>query len=119
MLEVWSHGPDVATMNPRGHVNLGWKEVSAGWEQAARSLSGGQVSVEDLVVVPLADNVAYTLGREHGQVQAGGEPVHIDWRVTTIYRREGAEWKVVHNHTGVSPTMVESLARSEVKQGIG
>ena len=119
MLEVWSHGPDVATMNPRGRVNVGWEEVSAGWEQAARSLSGGQVSVEDLVVVPLADNVAYTLGREHGQVQAGGEPLHIDWRVTTIYRREGAGWKVVHNHTDFSPTMVESIARSEVEQGIG
>ncbi len=71
------------------------------------------------MVVPLADNVAYTLGREHGQVQAGGEPVLIDWRVTTIYRREGAEWKVVHNHTDVSPTMVESIARSEVEQCIG
>ena len=119
MLKVWSHGPDVATMNPRGRVNVGWEEVSAGWEQAARSLSDEQVSVEDLVVVPLADNVAYTLGREHGQVQAGGEPLHIDWRVTTIYRREGAGWKVVHNHTDFSPTMVESIARSEVEQGIG
>jgi ketosteroid isomerase-like protein len=111
MMEVCSHGSDVATMNPRGRINLGWEEVSAGWERAAQSMSDGQVSVEDLVVVPLADDVAYTLGREHGQVKVGGEPVLIDWRVTTIYRREGEGWKVVHNHTDVSPTMVETLAR--------
>ena len=34
MMEVWSHGPDVATMTPRGRVNLGWEEVRAGWERA-------------------------------------------------------------------------------------
>jgi ketosteroid isomerase-like protein len=119
MLEVWTHDPDVATtMNPRGRVNVGWEEVSAGWERAAQSMSDGQVSVEDLVVVSLADDVAYTLGREHGEVTVGGQPVPIDWRVTTIYRREGERWKVVHNHTDSSPTMVESIAALEVEQGI-
>jgi ketosteroid isomerase-like protein len=118
MMEVWSHRSDVSTMNPRGRVNVGWEEVRAGWERATQSMSDGQVSVEDLIVVPLADDVAYTLGREHGQVKVGGEPVIIDWRVTTIYRREHGEWKVVHNHTDVSQTMVEaeSRARLEVEQ---
>jgi ketosteroid isomerase-like protein len=119
MLEVWSHDPDVTTtMNPRGRVNVGWEEVRAGWERAAQSMSDGQVSVQDLVVVPLANDVAYTLGREHGEVTVGGQPVLIDWRVTTIYRREGERWKVVHNHTDFSPTMVESIAALEVEQGI-
>ena len=111
MMEVWSHGSDVSTMNPRGRVNVGWEEVRAGWERATQSLSDGQVSVEDLVVVPLADDVAYTLGREHGQVKVGGETAPIDWRVTSIYRRESGGWKVVHNHTDASPTIAESLAR--------
>jgi ketosteroid isomerase-like protein len=119
MMEVCSHGSDVTTMNPRGRINLGWEEVSAGWERVAQSMSDGQVSADDLVVVPQTDDVAYTLGRERGQVKVGGEPVLIDLRVTTIYRREDGEWKVVHNHTDVSPTMVEAIARLEVKQGIG
>jgi ketosteroid isomerase-like protein len=119
MMEVCSRGSEVTTMNPRGRINLGWEEVSAGWERAAQSMSDGHVSADELVVVPLADDVAYTLGREHGQVKVGGEPVLIDLRVTTIYRREGGEWKVVHNHTDVSPMMVEAIARLEVEQGIG
>jgi ketosteroid isomerase-like protein len=113
MLEVWAHGTDVSTMNPRGRVNVGWEQVRAGWERAAQSLSDGQVSVEDLVVILLANQVAYTLGREHGQVKFEGEPVKIDWRVTTIYRHEHGGWKVVHNHTDVSPTMVEGLVRTD------
>jgi hypothetical protein len=45
--------------------------VRAGWEQAAQALSDGQISLDDLVVVPIADDVAYTLGTEHGQMKVG------------------------------------------------
>jgi len=98
MMEVWSHGSDVTSMDPPGGINVGWEEVRAGWEhweQAAQGMSEGQVWLDDLVVLPIADDVAYTVGTEHGQVNTIG----VDWRVTNIYRREGGEWKVVHHHT--------------------
>ena len=109
MMEVWSHGSDVATMHPLGGRETGWREVRASWEQVAQGFSDGQVSIEDLVVVPLADDVAYTLGTEQGQATLGEETVGIDWRVTNIYRREEGEWKMVLHHTDVSPVLVEVL----------
>jgi ketosteroid isomerase-like protein len=109
--EVWSHGPEVSTMHPLGGRELGWEEVRAGWERAARAFSEVQVALDELVVVPIADDAAYTLGTEHGQAKLGGEPVRIDWRATNIYRREGGQWKVVHHHTDVSPAVVEALER--------
>ena len=109
MMEVWSHGSDVATMHPLGGQQTGWEEVRASWEQAAQTFSDGRVSLVSLVVVPLADDVAYTLGTENGQAKLGDETVAIDWRVTNIYRREEGEWKVVHHHTDVSPELVEIL----------
>ena len=111
MMEVWSHGPDVTTMHPLGGRETGWREVRASWEQVAQEFSDGRVSIEDLVVVPLTADVAYTLGTEHGQAKLGDETVGIDWRATNIYRREEGEWKVVHHHTDVSPTLVEALER--------
>jgi ketosteroid isomerase-like protein len=111
MMEVWSHGSEVSTMHPLGGINVGWEDVRTGWEQAAQAISDGQVSLEDLVVVPLADDVAYTVGTEHGQAKVGGDTVGVDWRVTNIYRREGGEWKIVHHHTDVSPAVVEALDR--------
>ena len=111
MMEVWSHGSDVTTLHPLGGRETGWEEVRASWEQVAQAFSDGQVSIEDLVVVPLADDVAYTVGTEHGQAKLGDETVGIDWRVTNIYRREEGEWKVVHHHTDVSPVLVEALER--------
>ena len=79
MMEVWSHGSEVSTMHPLGGINVGWEDVRAGWEQAAQAISDGQVSLEDLVVLPLADDVAYTVGTEHGQAKfarhGAGSPV--------------------------------------------
>jgi ketosteroid isomerase-like protein len=75
------------------------------------------VSVDDLVVVPLTDDVAYTLGNEHGQATLGDETLTIDWRATNIYRREAEGWKIVHHHTDVSPALVETLGRLEGQQG--
>ena len=111
MTEVWSHGSDVATLHPLGGRETGWEEVRASWEQVAQAFSDGQVSIEDLVVVPLSEDVAYTLGSEHGQAKLGDQRVGIDWRVTNIYRHEEGEWKVVLHHTDVSPTLVEVLNR--------
>ena len=109
IIEVWSHGSDVTAMHPLGGQQTGWEEVRASWEQVAQAFSDGQVSIEDLVVVPLADDVAYTLGTEHGQAKLREETVGIDWRVTNIYRREEGEWNIVHHHTDVSPALVEVL----------
>jgi len=109
IMEIWSHGSEVTTLHPLGGRQTGWRQVRASWEQVAQEFSDGQVSIEDLVVVPLADDVAYTLGTERGQATLGEERVGIDWRVTNIYRREEGEWKMVHHHTDVSPELVEIL----------
>jgi len=113
MVEVWSHGSDVSVMHPFGERALGWEEVRASWEQATQAFSDGQAALDDLVVVPIADDAAYTLGTEPGQAKLGGESVRIDWRVTNIYCREGGGWKVVHHHTDLSPAVVDALERLE------
>ncbi len=109
MMEVWSHGSDVATLHPIGGRQTGWEEVRASWEQVAPAFSDGQISIEDLVVVPLSEDVAYTLGTENGQAKVGEQTVTIDWRVTNIYRREEGEWKMVLHHTDFSSEVAEAL----------
>lgn len=111
MMEVWSHSSDVTTLRPLGSRPTGWEQVRDRWEQVAQAFSDGQASIEDLVVVPLSDDVAYTVDTEHGQAKLADETVGIDWRVTNIYRREEGEWKMVHHHTDVSGALVEDLER--------
>jgi ketosteroid isomerase-like protein len=56
---------------------------------------------------------------ERCHVEAGGLPAQ-DWplRVTLVYRREGAEWRLAHRHAdplvkGVSHEQAAALARGE------
>jgi ketosteroid isomerase-like protein len=109
MMEVWSHGSDASAMHPFGGRSLGWEEVRAGWEQAAQAFSGGQVTLDEMVVVPITEDAAYTLGTEHGQARIGEQTVGIDWRVTNIYRREAGGWKIAHHHTDFSSEVAQAL----------
>jgi ketosteroid isomerase-like protein len=107
----WSGGPcPVPSVTRSRSCFWSW------FESLLWALSDGQVALDDLVV-PLTDDVAYTLGTEHGQAMLGDETVSIDWRVTNIYRREGGGWKIVHHHTDVSPEMVEALDRFGAEHG--
>jgi hypothetical protein len=67
MEQIWSHGSDVSAMHPFGGRMLGGDEVRDSWEQAAQAFSGGQVALDEMVVVPISEDAAYTLGTEHGQ----------------------------------------------------
>jgi ketosteroid isomerase-like protein len=109
MEEIWSHSSDVSGMHPFGGRMLGWEEVRDSWEQAAQAFSGGQVALDEIAVVPISEDAAYTLGTEHGQASIGEETVGIDWRVTNIYRRESDGWKIVHHHTDFSQEVAETL----------
>src|SRR4028118_877333 len=101
MEEIWSHSSDVSAMHPFGGRMLGWEEVRSSWEQAAQAFSGGQAPPDDVVVVALTEDAAYTLGTERGQGSIGGETVGIDWRATNAYRREADGWKMVHHNTAL------------------
>jgi ketosteroid isomerase-like protein len=109
MEQIWSHGSDVSAIHPFGGRMLGWEEVRESWEQAAQAFSGGQGTLDEMVVVPIGEDAAYTLGTEHGQARIGEETVGIDWRVTNIYRREAGGWKIVHHHTDFSKEVAQAL----------
>lgn len=48
---------------------------------------------------------------ERGSLEMAGETVHIDQRVTNVYRREAGAWKMVHHHSDLSGSFVALLAR--------
>lgn len=114
---VWSQSQAGSTMHPIGGREIGRDQVLAAWEQAGPAFSGGKASAHDLVVIPLCDDVAYTVGIERFEGKMGGETVRGEWRATNIYRREDGGWKIVHHHTDASPVLMEMLARLQAQAG--
>jgi ketosteroid isomerase-like protein len=114
LADIWSHSTVVSTMHPIGGRQVGWEQVRKSFEQVAQIASNGQVELRDQIV-HVAGDVAYELGVEHGQVKIAGQQVTIEHRVTNIYRREAAGWKLVHHHTDISPAMLDVLNRLQNK----
>jgi ketosteroid isomerase-like protein len=114
---VWSGGQAGSTMHPIGGREVGRDQVLTTWNQAGPAFSEGKASADDVVVIPLSDDVAYTVGTERFEGKVGGETISGEWRATNIYRREDGSWKIVHHHTDVSPGLMALLARLQAQAG--
>lgn len=110
MSAVWAHGSDVTALHPIGGRNEGWDETRSAFEQVGSLAGGGQVRLRDQMIHAGTD-LAYEVGVEEGEITLAGEHIAIEQRVTNIYRRDGGEWKMVHHHSDLSPTMVDLLTR--------
>lgn len=114
---VWSRGEAGSTMHPIGGREAGRDQVLHAWEQAAPALTDGRASADDVVVFPLTDDVAYTVGTERFDGKVGGEEFRGEWRATNIYRREDGRWRIVHHHTDASRELIELLGRLRAQAG--
>ena len=111
MSDIWSHSAGVTTMHPIGGRQTGWDAVPGSWEQVAKLASGGTVTLHDQIV-QVAGDMAYEVGVERGNLTLAGHDVaNIDDRVTNVYRRESAGWRIVHHHSDISQAMADILAK--------
>ena len=97
-LALTPHARGFVLMNPFGGEPTRYDDRSESLLKVADYFEAGEATLEvaetyasgDLVVLVMVE-------RQHGEV--GGLPDQ-EWslRVTQVYRREGAEWQLVHRH---------------------
>lgn len=84
-----------------GRVQRGWRTTleryRASYGESPASM--GRLSFDDLEVHALQPDAAWVLGRWRLE-RAGGETGGV---FTLVFRRIDGEWKIVHDHTSVSP----------------
>ena len=98
--KLFSRRDDATLANPLGLTARGWNEVEKTMEYAAsRYRDGEPVRYERISEYATAD-LAYMVEFERSRVKVGGaaEMATISLRVTTVFRREVGEWKIVHRH---------------------
>ena len=116
LADIWSHSAAVTTMHPIGGREVGWSAVRGSFEQVAKLCLGGKIGLKDQLI-RVAEDVAYEMGIEHGQLKLSGHQVTIEHRVTNIYQREAGAWKIVHHHADISPAMLDVLSRLQPPSG--
>jgi ketosteroid isomerase-like protein len=73
----------------------------------AESFSDAASSEIDLIASEVSGDLAYTVHREITSINVDGQPRDYVLRVTQVYRREDADWKVVHRHGDNEPEPAE------------
>jgi ketosteroid isomerase-like protein len=117
--EVIPHTEDFMLMSPFGGKPTRASGLTAERIKAmGRFFRNGTFAQELLQAYGCADMVVLAI-IERPHVEVGGLPAQ-DWplRVTLVYRREGAEWRLVHRHAdplvkGVSLEQAAALARGD------
>jgi ketosteroid isomerase-like protein len=97
---LWSSRDDVTLANPLGPPAKGFDGVCRVMDTASTQISEGDGCTFDTIAWVETADLAYEVGIERTTARLGGaaEKVPISLRVTTIFRREDGEWKIVHRH---------------------
>ena len=103
-LEMWSHHDPVTLFAAVGPTKAGWADLEPTFRSVAARLSGGRDVRYELLAFDVAGDVAWSAGIARFVVSMdGAEPAPVVIRLTHAYRREGGEWKVVHEHSDFRP----------------
>jgi ketosteroid isomerase-like protein len=97
---LYSRRDEVTLANPFGPPARGWNEVSTTLDRAAANYRNGEVVAFDNLSTVITPALAYTVEIEGYRALVGRarEMTQVTMRVTTIFRREDAIWKVLHRH---------------------
>ena len=109
---IFSHGEDASYMPAEGGLRVGFEAAFSDWRaQAARSL-GGRAEVERVHVLVHGD-LAGTQTRvtHHVRTPEGVQSTRAV-RETSLYRREGGEWRVVMHQADAMPDWQEVMGQS-------
>lgn len=97
---LWSPRDDITLANPLGPPAKGHDDVWQVMDIAAAQLADGQDLVFDEVSFVETPDLAYEIGIQRGLMKLGDDDrmVSVALRVTTVFRREEAGWRIVHRH---------------------
>lgn len=99
-LALFSHADDVTLGNPFGPYGRGRKSVEERLAIAASKYADGRAANVELISQYVSESLACVVEVESGEAKfAGSEKMeHVSVRVTSLFRLEDGNWKLVHRH---------------------
>ena len=95
---LWSHDERV-TLFGAAVTNNGWREIGQAFDWLASRFSNCTSFDYEVLAADVSGDLAYIAGIEHTTASVNGSaPASYALRVTTVFRRERGEWKIVHRH---------------------
>lgn len=103
-LDMWSHNNPVCLFAALGPSLTGWDQLEPTFRSVASRLSGGRDVTYEITAFDVIGDHAWTAGFSRFKARMDGGPLSsYALRITHVYRREGGQWKVVHEHSNFEP----------------
>lgn len=103
---IWSRADDITLSGGfGGSIEKGWTNISKRLDWVGQQFSNGTNTIERLVA-NANGNLGYVVQSEHIRFQVPGQEKETtrDYRVTMIFRRESAGWRIVHRQADSQTT---------------
>ena len=114
---LWSHEDPVTLFGAEASAR-GWEQVEPIFDRLAESFSDGESCTYEVVGADASGDLAYVAAIERSVAGTlGSTPQTFTLRVTTIFRREQGEWKVVHRHGDPLDAASRGVLTSRRQQG--
>jgi ketosteroid isomerase-like protein len=102
-IALWSH-KDPVTLFGALQIKSGWREIAPIFEWLAQRFSDCESFEYEVLAAGVSGDLAYIAGVEHTKAAVGDAAAEAyALRVTTIFRREDGEWRVIHRHADPVP----------------
>jgi ketosteroid isomerase-like protein len=100
---LWSRS-DPLTLFGAVMSATGWAEIGPAFERLATTFSDCTSHEYEVTAADVSGDLAYVVGIEHTTASVGGAPpTAYALRVTTVFRRDEGDWRVVHRHADPIP----------------
>ena len=97
---LWDAGEALPIMLPQELERplVGWEELRLYWTKAAVRLEAASMRTRDLIVHPIADNLALVVYVMHwnGAIRGFVRPIGVEARVSAVIRDTPRGWRFIH-----------------------
>lgn len=117
VMKLFWNSPQLILFNNNGSVTKTWEQARSNRQSLYAKVKDVKLDVRDVHVRLLGTTAALVTCLWDQTQTSDGQPEHATGRLTIVYEKIGADWKIVHTHTSPDKPSPSNLLPSERSVG--
>jgi uncharacterized protein (TIGR02246 family) len=113
VMKLYWNSPQLIVFNNNGTVTKGWEQVNSNRRSLYAKVRDVKLDVRDVRVKTLGPSAALVTCLWDQSQTTDAQAEHATGRLSIIYQKIGADWKIIHTHTSPDKPSPSNLLPSE------